>query len=223
VLVALGPGRYVNRLCGLGTAEVDVADAGAIEDFFAQYGVAPCIEVTPWASASLLQLLRDRGYTPSAFRNVYVRAARPVDDAGLPGPAITIEPVTPDNLDRWLTVMAAGVSAGSGPARATSDEYCRARFSMPAGRNFIASIDGVPAGCGSVETADGIAWLGGMATVPAYRERGVQSALIRHRVGLAAAEGVDLVASSAVPDGGSARNLARHGFQLAYSRLEATR
>lgn len=222
LLIAFGPGRYVNRLCGLGTAEVDVAAASQIEDFFAAGGVPPTIEVTPWASESLRQLLRTRCYTPVAFRNVYVRAAHRFADHRS-GAAVTIEPVTGENLEQWLAVMGPATGSLAGSARATSDEYCRARFAMPAGRNFIARIDGTPVGCASVETEGGIAWLGGMATVPDHRGRGVQAALIRHRVELVASEGVRIVASSAVPDGASARNLARHDFQLAYSRVDVTR
>jgi GNAT superfamily N-acetyltransferase len=222
LLVAFGSGRYVNRLCGLGTAEVDVTAGEQIEDFFLDHGVRPTIDVTPWASASLRELLRTRCYTPSAFRNVYVRFASPFGDHRSDAPVI-IEPVTSVNLEQWLSVIGEATGALGDSMRASSDEYCRARFAMPAGHNFLARIDGVPVGCGSVETEGGIAWLGGMATLPAYRGRGVQSALIRHRVDFAASEGVQLVASSAVPDGASARNLLRHDFRLAYSRVEVMR
>jgi GNAT superfamily N-acetyltransferase len=222
LLVAFGPGRYVNRLCGLGTADVDVSRASQIDDFFADRGVQPCIEVTPWASPSLLQLLREHCYTPTAFRTVLVRSGEPFG-APPPDTLVTIEQVTTANLQRWLDVMAAANGGLTGESRATSDEYCRIRFGIPAGRNFIASIDGEPVGCGSVELADGIAWLGGMATVPQHRHRGVQAELIRHRVDVAVAEGAALIASSAVPDGPSARNLLRHGFQVAYSRVDVAR
>jgi GNAT superfamily N-acetyltransferase len=222
LLVAFGPDRYVNRLCGLGTGDVDVADASQITDFFVDRGLPPCIEVTPWASPSLLQLLREHRYTPAAFRNVLVRPGVPFAAPAFDSP-VAIEPVTATNLERWLDVMAAATGAPTGPARATSDEYCRIRFEIPAGRNFIASIGGEAVGCGSVEFADGVAWLGGMATVPQHRHRGVQAELIRHRVDVAAEEGVEVIASSAVPDGPSARNLVRHGFQLAYSRVDAAR
>jgi GNAT superfamily N-acetyltransferase len=222
LLVAFGPGRYVNRLCGLGTADVDVSCASQIESFFADRGVQPCIEVTPWASASLLRLLTERCYTPAAFRNVLVRSSDPLGEPPSDTP-VTIEQVTTANLQRWLDVMAAANGGLTGAARATSDEYCRIRFEIPVGRNFIASVDGEPVGCGSVELADGIAWLGGMATVPRHRHRGVQAELIRHRVKVATAQGAELIASSAVPDGPSARNLVRHGFQLAYSRVDVAR
>ncbi len=222
LLIAFGPGRYVNRLCGLGTAEVDLDRASQIEEFFADRGLPACIEVTPWASPSLLRLLREHRYTPASFRSVSVRHAEPLAKPGTNG-TVTIERVSTANLQEWLDVMAAAQGGLTGPERATSDEYCEIRFGIPAGRDFIASIDGEAVGCGSVEMTDGVAWLGGMATVPQHRQRGVQAALVRHRIEVAVAEGADLIASSAVPDGASARNLTRHGFELAYSRVDVAR
>ena len=48
---------------------------------------------------------------------------------------------------------------------------------------MIARIDGELVGCGSLQPAEGVAWLGGAATRPEYRRRGVQSALLAHRIG----------------------------------------
>ncbi len=89
--------------------------------------------------------------------------------------------------------------------------------------DIVASFDGAPAACGSLHAVDGVAWLGGAASVPEYRGRGGQAVLLAHRLDLAAASGCDLAAATAVPTGASARNLLRAGFQLVYTEVVLTR
>ena len=70
---------------------------------------------------------------------------------------------------------------------------------------------------------DAVGWLGGAATLPENRGRGLQQALVEQRLRLAAAEGCDLAAATALPDGQSARNLVRFGFRLLYTQVVLTR
>ena len=78
-------------------------------------------------------------------------------------------------------------------------------------------------GCGSVIPESGIGWIGGATTVPAYRRRGVQGALVRRRMTAAYESGCDLAVVTAVPSGDSARNVARLGFTLAYCQAVLTK
>ena len=88
--------------------------------------------------------------------------------------------------------------------------------------DLVALVDGVPAACGSLSVVDGVGWLGGAATLPAFRGTGLQTALVRHRLRLAAAAGCTFAAATALPDGQSARNLERLGFRLAYTQAVLT-
>ena len=58
-----------------------------------------------------------------------------------------------------------------------------------------------------------------MTTLPSERRRGVQAALIAHRVRLAVDAGCDLVVSSTVPANPSERNLVRAGFRPLYETV----
>ena len=78
-------------------------------------------------------------------------------------------------------------------------------------------------GCGSIIPESGIGWIGGATTVPAYRRRGVQGALVRRRMTAAYESGCDLAVVTAVPSGDSARNVARLGFTLAYCQAVLTK
>jgi GNAT superfamily N-acetyltransferase len=83
---------------------------------------------------------------------------------------------------------------------------------------YVASIDGVVAGAASMFVHDGIALLTGSATLPAFRQRGVQTALIAARLDAARERGAALVAITTPPASRSGANAARHGFALGYTR-----
>jgi GNAT superfamily N-acetyltransferase len=70
---------------------------------------------------------------------------------------------------------------------------------------------------------DGVATLGGMATVPAHRRRGVQRALVAHRLRLAAERGCDLAVASTAPANDSERNLYRAGFRPLHETVTLAR
>jgi GNAT superfamily N-acetyltransferase len=221
-LVALGPGRYVNRAIGVTIDEPRDGELGAIERFFTAAGVDSAIELASWCSEGLLQRLTSRGYANRWFRDVYVRWA---DDAPPAAPArgwLTFDVVAPATVQVWQQVLADGLGIADDQARRTSKEFALAVHGVPGNVDVIARIDGEPVGCGSLQTAEGVAWLGGAATRPEHRRRGVQSALLAHRIGEVKATGCDLIAATALSGSTSARNLARAGFTLAYVQVVMT-
>ena len=66
---------------------------------------------------------------------------------------------------------------------------------------------------------DGLAMLAGAATLPPYRNRGIQTALARVRLAHASAAGCDLVTMGAEPGSTSHRNAERLGLRVAYTKL----
>jgi GNAT superfamily N-acetyltransferase len=67
--------------------------------------------------------------------------------------------------------------------------------------------------------ADGAAMLNGDATLPGFRNKGVQTALLHARLRRAAEAGCDLAVIEASPGGTSERNQQRLGFHVAYTRV----
>lgn len=223
-LVAMGAGRYVNRAVGVSLADL-LADelVERVVAFYRRRDLAPAIELCSWAPAGLLEQLGDRGFRPAWFRDVFVRSAGPATDLDGPPPAgWSLHEVGADgsaSIEGWQRVLADGNRIDDPAARAVSDEFVRAAHSMPGSTDYLATIDGEPAGCGSLHRVAGVGWVGAAATVPRFGQRGVQGALLRHRVAVAAADGCDVVAASALPDGRSARNLRRHGFVPTHTQL----
>jgi GNAT superfamily N-acetyltransferase len=69
----------------------------------------------------------------------------------------------------------------------------------------------------------GVASLFADATLPSQRGRGIQSALIQHRLAAGRAAGCKLAMAAVQPGSPSHRNYVRAGFQVAYTRAILSR
>ncbi len=82
--------------------------------------------------------------------------------------------------------------------------------------NYLAHVNGRPAGLGRVQLQSGVAYLGGAATLPEFRGQKVYSTLLRRRLEDAHARGYQLAAIAAEPM--SRPIVERYGFKE-YSRI----
>jgi GNAT superfamily N-acetyltransferase len=219
-LVALGPGRYVNRAIGVGP-DLEDGHIEVIERFFSHRGLRASAQFTSWASDATLDRLAARGYRPQWFRSAYA-AALPGPDVSSHPDSIEIVDVDDRNLEEWLDVVADGNQIITAEDRDISDEFGRAAHRAPGAADLLAIVDGHAVGCGSLRVSSAVGLLGGAATRPGHRGIGVQSALLRHRIRLAAEMGSDLIAATALPAETSARNLLRHGLHLIDTQLVMT-
>ena len=220
-LIAMGPGRYVNRAIGVSLAELSAHDLDTIEQFFAERGLSSMIELSSWAPTPTLNAVAQRSYTPAWFRSVF--ALRPGSAMGHLRTDVRIEQVGDDNAALWLEVFARGFEAEHGETRVANDEIGEAGRIAPNAHTFLAYLDEEAVGCGSMQVVDGVAWLGGAATVPAFRKRGVQAALVAYRLQLALELGCDLAAVTALSNGPSARNIVRLGFPHTHTQVVVER
>ena len=220
-LAAFGPGRYVNRAVGVSVDDIGDGGLDELEAFFAASGVPPSLEVTSWAPVELVKRLAARGYVTEWFRNVY---ACGLEDLTIrTHPTMMVREVDAGSLDEWLAVIRAGHDITGDGGVKVSDEYARAAHAIAGATDYLAEIEGNPAGCGSLVRDGGVGWLGGATTIGRFRERGVQGALVRERMVAAQASGCDLAVATAIPAGASARNLSRLGFTLAYCQAVMTK
>ena len=73
---------------------------------------------------------------------------------------------------------------------------------------------------GVLGLGEGVAQLGGACTLPEWRKRGAQRALLEHRLRFGAEQGCDLAMMGALPGSASQRNAEREGFRIAYTRIK---
>lgn len=215
-------GSPMNKVVGLGFDGVpDEAVLGEIERALAGRGTATQVELSNLADPEVAGLLTGRGYRLVGFENVL---GRPVGAQGLPAPA-GVDVRRADDVAAWVDVVVDGFAHPDTEGVPSHEEFPRdvierAELDMEkaGAAPYIALIDGAVAGGGAVRFADGIAQLCGAATAPAYRRRGVQTALLAARLADAAAEGCDIAVVTTAPGSKSQQNVQRRGFQLLYTR-----
>ncbi|MCG7608079.1 MULTISPECIES: GNAT family N-acetyltransferase [Mycobacterium] len=216
------PDSPMNKVVGLGFDGMpDEAVLGEIERVFAARGSATRVELSNLADPEITALLSGRGYRLEEFENVL---GRPLVGDEHP-PVTDVQVRRADDLSAWVNVVVEGFAHPDGEGPLSHEQFPadiieRAERDMEkAGATaYIALCDGVVAGGGMMRLAGGIAQLAGAATAPAYRRRGVQSALLAARLHEAAEAGCEIAVVTTAPGSKSQHNVQRRGFQLLYSR-----
>ncbi len=215
VAIFAGAGFPVNKASGLGfSGAITAEEIDQIEAFFRERGIQPWIEVCPLAHRSLQTLLQQRGYRPESTLNVLALALK--DWTAAPASAIQVREARPDEAQLWLQTVAEGF-AGDG-SRPEAMRIIEPSWHSATATCFLAWLDGQPAGGGALFVQQGVAGLGSASTRPAFRRRGVQTALLQFRLQRAQTIGCDLAMTITAPGSASQRNIERAGFRLAYAR-----
>ena len=216
-----GPAYPANQIVGMGLyGEVTLHDVDRVEYFFRTRGVPSTIVVSPLADSGMLAILGQRGYRIAEFNSVLVRRIAPHDSC-MPLAGIAVERVSEETAGPWARAIAQGFS----DVVPVSDDIFAGFACLPLALNFMARIHGVVAGgcSGRIIPEARIAALYGTATLPEFRRRGVQSALIARRLYEAALAGSEYAVVSTQPGSGSQRNMERRGFRVAYTKVVMTR
>jgi drug/metabolite transporter (DMT)-like permease/ribosomal protein S18 acetylase RimI-like enzyme len=223
------PDSPLNKIAGLGFAGLpDPAGLDTVEQAFAAQGAPTQAEVASLAAPALLDLLACRGYRTVSFQNVLGRAlGGTVEQVDRPG--VEVHPSRDDEFEAWLDIA---VEASLRPDIAGVPWYddCPREIRENAERDtaglvqrYLARFNGVPAGAGSMRIADGVAQLTGAGTAPAFRRRGIQSALLTTRLTVATVAGCDVAVITVAPGSKAQHNAERHGFNLLYTRAVLTK
>ena len=137
-----------------------------------------------------------------------------------PPSGVSIRRAAPDESKLWTKTVSQGF-AEHHPVTQSILDVMEGFF--PAAQCFIASVDGAVAGGAALSVREGVCGLFGASTLPGFRGRGVQSALLKARLESAASQGSDIAVSIAQPGSVSHRNIERHGFRVAYTRTKLIR
>jgi GNAT superfamily N-acetyltransferase len=214
-----GPVLPINRALGLGMrGPVEAQQLDQIEDFYGEAGLPPEIELCPLAHPSLHALLGERNYQYRRCINVLARYGSHSSPSTTDEIAISVVP--PEQPGVWAHTVAGGFGAVV-PSPDSSPDIMLPRSALmrPNVTGFLATIDDEPAGAGAMAIGGGVAILFSDSTLPTFRRRGVQSALIAARLAAAQTAGCDLIVVQAAPGSLTQRNLHRHGFNVAYTNV----
>ena len=195
--------NFVNRISALGQPDADRFDA--ILGFYAELGLRPWLEVTPGvelrlpAEAALLGFQTVLAGLPALPRKV-LEGPRETDEATATARLILEAFDVPTELVEPHGEALANAAARTG------------------GRFYFVAVQDRPV-AGAILTVRGrTGYLAAAATLPDFRGRGYQGALIAARVAAAAEAGCDLVVATADFASVSQRNLERAGLRVAYTK-----
>lgn len=214
VAAYLGDGSPLTTVKGAGP-ELDDRDVLAVEEFYRAHRHKRAVfELYPLTSQASLLRLAQRGYSPVATEDVVVRTAP--FDATPPQLEIAEVPLT-----EWPDLMVAMNEQATGPVWHT---LAQGSARLPGVMSLtVPDPEGARIACAQLAPAAGVALFSNDATHPSARGRGAQTALIQHRLRLAAALGFSCIAAEVAPGSISQRNYLRCGFSVGYARTHWVR
>lgn len=221
-----GSNAPFNKIAGLGYEPLDEAELESVERDYADRGCPVQIELATLADPELPRLLVSRGYMPVGYEDVLgIDPSCDIDAQG----HIEIEPVT--DLDPWLDVLLTafaaqdtqGIQSHEHFPREAMEKSVRDFIQCRGVMRFLASLGGIPAGAASMRMAPPFALLTGAATLLDHRRRGVQTALLAHRLHLASEAGAELALITTLPGSKSQENAHKRGFELLFTRAHFVR
>jgi len=247
----VGPNISVSRAVGLGmSGPVTPADLDALENFYRSRNSEARLYVSPFARPSLFEGLGERGFR---VRDLMTTLARPLSGAepfAEPAGArsergagemgsreareageravreageMKVRRAGLEEAATWADALLRGFSSADEPPHRDHVAVFEAAFHDPSALYFFATIGGAIAGTAGMRIHGGLAHFYGASTQPAARGRGVQAALIDHRLEIARARGCDFAFTVTEAGTTSQRNFERRGFRTVYSRARMTK
>ena len=212
-----GVGSPLSHAVGIAVGQaVSAAEFEELEAFYYSRGAVPVVDLCPLADPTLNEHLGRKGYRITEFNNVLVRPLNA---------EFRYENEAIQRAEDEFT-WAKTVSTGFFEKEVFTHEELELTaliFQMAAGTPWLATVAGEPAAAAGMAMQDKLALLFGDSTIPRFRKRGLQSALIQARLSYAAAQGCDLATASTLPGTVSQANYEKLGFRLVYTKLILTR
>jgi ribosomal protein S18 acetylase RimI-like enzyme len=218
-MIFAGLNSPIGHACGLGfEGPVTGADLDRLEDFYRSHGAPAQVDLCPLTDPSLLELVKERGYGMYELNNVSYRSLENVETPSqLHG--VQIRRGEPKQAGVFSNIVSRSFFDKEDPPEGFADMLAPL-FRFPEALTFVAFVEETPvaAAAGRIIPEHRVFALFGAGTLPDYRGRGIQTALLRTRMKAAADAGCEIVV--VVTQGGSIseRNCARLGFKIAYSK-----
>jgi hypothetical protein len=224
--VYCGANSPVTQAVGLGLdGAVSEDEFEQLESFYRSRGEAVRVETCPLAHISLIEHFGRRKYRVTEFTNVMARPLDPPSTASAkvdPPDGVSIERIGKEQIDLWTLTVSQGFSENFPVTQEILDVMRMFAFG-PTVECYLARVQGAVAGGATLAIREGVAGLFGASTLPEFRNRGVQTALLEVRMARAMESKCDLAVCLAQPGSASQRNVMRKGFSVLYTRVKFER
>jgi len=216
-----GANSPVTQSVGLGlSGSVSAEEFDRLEKFYFSRGEPVRVETCPLADASLLEQYSQRGYRVTEFSNVMAQDV--IKQRSTEANGIEVRRAGRDELDLWTLTVSQGFAENL-PVTQEILDVMRMFAMAKETECYLARIEGRVVGGATLALRGRIAGLFGASTLPEFRKRGVQTALLQARLERAEQAGCELAVSLALPGSISQRNITRQGFQTLYTRVKFER
>jgi GNAT superfamily N-acetyltransferase len=218
-MIFAGLNSPIGHAAGLGfDGPVTVADLDRLENFYRSHGAPAQLDLCPHTDSSALELVTARRYTLAELNNVLYCPLDTALHVAVPA-GVEICRGKPEEATLFSQIVARSFFESTDPPDGFADMLAPL-FAYPEALTFLASVHGTPiaAAAGRIIPEHRIFAFFGAGTLPDFRKRGIQTALLRTRLKAAAEAGCEY--GVVITRGGtiSERNCLRLGFRIAYSK-----
>jgi ribosomal protein S18 acetylase RimI-like enzyme len=221
-MVFAGLGSPIGRATGAGLDRPFTAeDLRRVQHFYAAHRAPSQVDLCPMHGPEVFELFKERGYAIAELNNVLYRQLD-VGEKFPPAPAgceVRRSPIEEAQVTGAIVESAFFPEGAPEAFRGLITPL----YQMKQALAFAATVDGklVACGTGLVIPEHKVFALCGAGTLAEFRGRGLQTALLRARLGAAVEAGCEYAVL--VTQGGttSQRNAERLGFRVAYSKVTA--
>jgi GNAT superfamily N-acetyltransferase len=201
---------YYNRVKGFSPTDLDRLDQ--MIEIYEQDQITPCFDLAPNdVNYDLAKALSNKGFF-SAEQLAFLQIS-PGKTKIVPQHQFQIIQVTEENAEEFIILI--GLSNGftyEAELIKQKSEY----FYSPNFKNYIAYIGDQPAGMGSLFISGNKGYIANDYTFPDFRGKGLQTALIHHRLEVAKDLDLEMVYTDVEFGSTSHNNMVKTGFQLVY-------
>lgn len=219
-MIFAGLGSPIGRAVGMGLDRPLTADdLDRIEAFYKSHGAPAKLDICPLHEPELWETLKNRGYAMEELNNVLWRRLRRDEQFAPCPPGVVSRRGRPEEAEASADVLARSFHE-NGEVPEGFREMLAPIYQMPGAIPFVTLVgeERVGVAAGLIIAEHKAMALMGAGTLPAFRRRGIQTALLAERMKLAADSGCEI--AMIVTRGGTAsqRNCERLGFRVAYSK-----
>lgn len=214
-LVADTLGSWADYAVGLGMEGPEPRSrVQELVDYYVSRGRVPRIQVPEGADLNWVHSLTSAGFRYYDQDAVLVRPLGEPLNKRPAGISFThVDPKDSVHLDQWVHAQCQGFNPHELPSQGAI-EIARRVACSPRAVCLLVFWEGELAASGGVEYYEQSSVLFGGATLPEFRNKGLQSALIARRLDLALERGSAYALVGSAPGGGTERNARRAGFEL---------
>jgi ribosomal protein S18 acetylase RimI-like enzyme len=223
-MIFAGLNSPIGHAAGFGfEAAITAADLDSLEAFYKSHDAPAQLDLCPLTDPSVLELVSKRHYALAELNNVLYCALNSAISTDVP-PDVHIRRGKAEEAALFSQIVARSFFDNSGPPDGFAD-MLSPLFAFPEALTYLALVDGTPvaAAAGRIIPEHRICALFGAGTLPEFRNRGIQTALLRTRLKAASQAGCEYAV--VITRGGtiSERNCLRLGFRIAYSKATVIR